>query len=341
MKLFKNDVGRPSNETLRKRKMLITVFVLLGVFIVGGLVYGISIIFANDLSSKSKNAQVRQPSYVGKQYYANLSTKRRDHSYTYLACPNGYVFDANLNCKTKYVSYYTTYSSKTSFNSSTEATRLCRNYGYTRATNVKLTYPSRTTKKLTFTCSMSKVNGEVEGYYAPYYNQNEVASTIMSACNSSKTLRNGGCLPSSIAMTFSALGKSYTPQSVNNYAKSICRGSSCVSGGYQICSSGSFYVQLANKLANYRGLRVYDIGSSSNLDAKLKTGKCVGIAALRKGCSGSYCYNTGHFVAVFASDVSGRVYVSDPWDRNKMIVSESASNIIRYTQANEVKVVCR
>ena len=334
MNIFKNEVGRPSNETIRKRRVLVITFVVIGICLISGIVYGVSNYFGSNLHSKNKNAVY----YVGKQYYADISTKRRDHLHTFFACPSGYTFDSSYRC-IKSKTFTLSYLRNKNINTNAEARNYCTRNMYDGVSNVRLTYPSRIRKKLTFTCY--KITTP-EGYWASYYNQNEVASNIMSACGGgSKTLRNGGCLPSTISMVFTSLGKSYNPTSVNSYARNLCSGTTCSNGGYKICDSGSFHVQLVNKLASYRGLRVYDVASSSDLDKKLKSGKCAGVAALRSGCRGSYCYRTGHFVAVYPSDVNGRVYVSDPWDRNKMLVSETASNIISYTQAREVKVVCR
>ena len=39
MKLFKNEVGRPSNETLKKRKIAIIAIIIAVVLLVGGVTF--------------------------------------------------------------------------------------------------------------------------------------------------------------------------------------------------------------------------------------------------------------------------------------------------------------
>lgn len=60
MGLFKNDVGRPSNETIRKRRQIYVVIVLALVALVGvGVTYTVSYFKTNygaSVSSTSKNA---------------------------------------------------------------------------------------------------------------------------------------------------------------------------------------------------------------------------------------------------------------------------------------------
>ena len=57
MGLFKNEIGRPSNDTLRKRRLAYFIFTLLVVFVVGGGIYGIKkIFFKTDVFGSSRNA---------------------------------------------------------------------------------------------------------------------------------------------------------------------------------------------------------------------------------------------------------------------------------------------
>ena len=56
MGLFKNEVGRPSNETIKKRRIAYLIFALLIAFLVGGSIYGIKKAFFNDdITGKRKN----------------------------------------------------------------------------------------------------------------------------------------------------------------------------------------------------------------------------------------------------------------------------------------------
>ena len=59
MKLFKNSVGRPSNEVLKKRKVFIAVIVTLGVALIGGgTFFGIKYFSNSGIKSFDKNASV-------------------------------------------------------------------------------------------------------------------------------------------------------------------------------------------------------------------------------------------------------------------------------------------
>lgn len=59
MKLFKNEVGRPSNETLKKRKMIIIAIVIAAVLLVGGVTFALVKTF-KPVEGSGKNAEANK-----------------------------------------------------------------------------------------------------------------------------------------------------------------------------------------------------------------------------------------------------------------------------------------
>ena len=62
MEIFKNGVGRPSNETLRKRRVIILVIVIAVFALVGGGLFYLSQSFK--VSGKNKNASTTRPDVI-------------------------------------------------------------------------------------------------------------------------------------------------------------------------------------------------------------------------------------------------------------------------------------
>ena len=77
MGLFKNEVGRPSNETKRTRRTLVVVLVLIGVALVGGLTFYVtkSLKKSDDISGTGKNAVSPTAPYTGDVASAPVYTK--------------------------------------------------------------------------------------------------------------------------------------------------------------------------------------------------------------------------------------------------------------------------
>ena len=360
MSLLKNEVGRPSNELKTKRRMLLFVVILISVAFFGTIGY---IMYSNIkeevVEGISKNVATTDASLIGKEFAVSVyPSSDKNFSGYVVKCPSGYKIRSDGNCTkanttTKFFSF--SYRGNVTL-ARANASSKCNENGYSSYKNFNY---NKTLNRVSFTC-YDVIKKSASLYVVRYYNQREVNSTINSACGGGvKKLSAGGCLPSASAMVFSTLkDSSYTPTTINSKAKTLinnsrnkssltsnkyCKttGDCYSSAGNKICSSSSYYVQLVNELSKSYGLNYYDVSNSSTADSYLKSGKCMGIAALRSNCSLRGCYSVGHFVSFFPSERSGYAHLSDPWNRNNKAVETSIRSIINSTQSGYVKIVCK
>ena len=373
MKIFKNSVGRPSNETIQKRKIIVIIIVAVSIVCLGAVGYTVFNAISNPpIEGAKKNAYIAK-NWVGKNFVVDIDpSKNSKFSATIAKCPNGYHFSNQLDCvkadqSTRNLSYTYTCSIITAISNSSSK---CKNLGYNNYRDFKY---DKTKKKITVTC-YNPIRKNVERMFlASYYNQKEISSSVMSVCGGgSRKLKDAGCLPSASAMVFVSLyGGAVTPVSVNDKAKQLIanydsknkkiNNNPLTSNGYcakgkncytttknKVCDSDgdSFYASVLNDFTSLYKLNLYDLNSASKVDSYLKIAKCMGIAALnpkskKTPCNITGCYGSGHFVAFFPSEDAGYAYLSDPWDRNNKAVKVLISDIIKYSQNSHVRVICK
>ena len=349
--LFKNGVGRPSNKTLRNRKIFIASAVVVVLLLICTSTY---VFFNRDVEGSSKNATSGRIQFYS---YVYKNSKNKNSSFQLASgCPVGFFHTSDDYCAK------TTSSSKSysvfRYNNGIDymyVKRYCSDNGYSSYKNVKYSFPY-----LRFTCQ-NIIKVKASELVVPYYYQRNYRD-YSSACGGGN-LSGKGCMPTSAAIVFSALsGEEKTPVWFNEYYKKLlngCSNSNCKVSNFQVCTydyknnNPSYYAEALELYASNNGYQ-YETRSASTkakisseakyLDEKLKTGKCMGIVALRtksEGCKGSYCYSVGHFVVMSGNSTSGKVYILDPYDNNYVFVEESASNIISYAQGQKYRIFCK
>ena len=362
MGLKKNNVSSPSNETKEKKSFLLVIIILICVAFFGTIGYVMYInIMDSSVEGSNKNAVVKNSVLVGKEFGVELSSANDKYFSAFvMKCPSGYKLRSDGKC-TKATTSSKTFTFKyrgTTSGARVYASNKCKDNGYSSYKNFSY---SQGFQSINVTCYGIIQKNVETSLSVRYYNQREIDGSVNSTCGGgSKKLSSGGCLPSATAMTFGTLknSSSYSPTVINTKAKSLinnnknkyslttnkyCKSSSnCYSSrGNQICSGSSYYVQLVDELAKEYGMNVYNVSDASVADKYLKTGKCMGIAALESGCYLKGCYSSRHFVAFFPNEKSGYAYLSDPWNRNYKAVETGVKSIINSTQSGYVKIVCK
>lgn len=376
MSLLRNKIGRPSNDFIKKRKLIYIVIILISVAIFTGTGLLVSNYFRySRIDALSKNAvtlKVRKKIYSTKSQ-ATVTTKNK--ATVINGCPKNYVHYGTNTCIKKTtpikqdVSLTLQYTLKNnqSWNKAAPSRKVleqiaqinCNNKGYRYAKNVKYSFNSNVWEKrvytVTATCSelTSKHYVSSTKITVPYYNQKDYYS-IASACGGGN-LSAKGCLPTSGAMIFSALtGKTITPKTMNSYADSLlgnCSGTcykKAESGqNVQICDGNSYYVDFLKVYASNNG-KIFkeNVRTASVIDAAVKTGKCVGVAPLdvRRKCTSSVSSlcdsRVGHFVIFAANQTNGYVTVKDPLNVSRANVKVPAADLIKSTQSDKVVLFC-
>ena len=121
----------------------------------------------------------------------------------------------------------------------------------------------------------------------------------------------------------------------------------CRKKTYQFCTTyngyTSYYYQALEVYAVKSGFTVsqYDLSSIESIDNKLKSGKCMGFAALEGGRNCKYCYSVGHFIAFYTNSKKLMANVNDPSNKSNIKVEDSISNILYRSQSNIVRIICR
>ena len=117
MKLFKNEVGRPSNETLKKRKMVIVgVVVLVICLAIGGGIFVKKAFFSNGIEGAGKNASSGFYCKIHNAYGNTKKLKGLSTIYTYGECHSNPVKFSSIT------TYYMDKNNKTIYAPMTVAT---------------------------------------------------------------------------------------------------------------------------------------------------------------------------------------------------------------------------
>lgn len=134
MKLFKNEVGRPSNETLRKRRIFYTVVAVLVVVIIGGGSFFIYNKFkSKDIESEGKDASLLK-----------FTEKKSDHYCIDIEAPNfAKYWKTEVLWKTTDETEYKTLFSNNHYNDSQTKQTVCLSLPYGEHSLAEINYRVR------------------------------------------------------------------------------------------------------------------------------------------------------------------------------------------------------
>ena len=330
MKLFKNEVGRPSNETIKKRRIIVISSIFVFIFLLAGGVFLLTSGSTSELSAGIGNSGLDN---------FKISYDSKTKKTTVMGCPSGYAIYNNKKCVKDIPE---THMVKTLLYST--ANKKCKKLGYTGADKKKIRVRDPGKVPTTYYACKSRAETNINILNIPYYNQGDYSD--YSRCGGGN-LPKKGCNPTSAAMIFSALlGKTLTPSDMNNTAKNYS----------DVCSGNSYTVNFLKKYAANNNIHpeTVDGGDDNNkkkpskktqvnyIYNKLKTGKCVGAVALKAGCKLDSCYsNAGHFMMFYVSETSGYAYYNDPGHRNLVKKKTTIQSILDASQSYHIELFCR